>query len=422
MLEVLRSAPDRANAILYADVPALRTLTSGSMLHADLPESLGEIRIASNLNIHVIEPSWEIGCVTVANLSSAESIANSVGGYVDSVEGMNVVWSPKRLYLVPMPDNVLGLVRPSDRKLVGRWLRKEGRESTASYLQEQANQGTTYLSMLLAVDLKDSLSRIAIRERIESFDSLKGKDLDAMADILSQVNGIRVIVGRKSLAECIIGLDFASSPSALLPIAKDLFAEILSRNDASISEVTSWVPKLEGNSLSFRGTINADTIDDLLGIFTLHRQASATASSAPEMQVTNSESEIRETSDIIKRVRDYTARGTGERAHWNGQMARRLDELPTLKVDPELVDYAAKVSQGLRGNMLAIQRTNISSSASSTVNSGSYGYYYDGNEPYKYSAVARAKGNTNYRETIAKIDQMEADMRRKMTQKYQVQF
>ncbi len=278
-------------------------------------------------------------------------------------------------------------------------MRKEGRGAAASYLQEQANQGTTYLSMLLAVDIKDSLSRIAIRERIESFDSLRGKDLDIIADTLSKVEGIRVIVGRKSLDECIIGIDFASSPSALLPIARELFAEILSRNEASIPEVTSWVPKFEGNSVSFRGTISAETIDDLLGIFSLHRQASPHTGSAPKMQVTNGESEIREasvtyfnrTSDIIKRVRDYTARGTGERAHWNGQMARRLDELPTLKVDPELVDYTAKVSQGLRGNMLAIQRTNIASNASSTVNSGSYGYYYDGNEPYKYSAVARAK-------------------------------
>ncbi len=88
------------------------------------------------------------------------------------------------------------------------------------------------------------------------------------------------------------------------------------------------------------------------------------------------------TADLIKRVRDYSADSTGDRAQWNGKMARRLDELPTLNVDPELVEFATKVSQGLRDNMVAIQQTNISYGTAAQVNSGYSGYDYYENVPY----------------------------------------
>ncbi len=431
MADVLTSTPDRANAILYVDVPAIRKLTPGTLLQADLSDSMGEIRIASDLNLKTFEPLWEIGYVRVANLPDAESLAKSMEGYVDSIAGSPVVWSPKEMYLVPSGNNALGLVRPADRRLVSRWLKKESSGGAASYLKHQVLQGTQYISLLLAIDLEDSFSPTAIRQRVETFESLKGKDLDSITATLSTVRGIRVIVGRKNLNECIISLDFGVSPSSLLPFASKFFVEVLDRNDSSIPEASSWSPKLEGNSISFRGTITAKTIDDLVGIFTLQRQTSNNPilndSAVP---ITNSESAILnssiayfgKTTDIIKRVRDYSADSTGDRAQWNGKMARRLDELPTLNVDPELVDFTVKVSQGLRGNMVAIQQTNIAYGASATVNAGSYGYYNNGNEPYKYNAVARAKGNSAYRELIANIEQMEADMRRKMTDKFKVQF
>ena len=54
---------------------------------------------------------------------------------------------------------------------------------------------------------------------------------------------------------------------------------------------------------------------------------------------------------------------------------------------------------------------------------GGYGYYNnDANSTYKYDAVAQAKGNYSYKELISQIDSMEAEIRRKMTEKYQVQF
>ena len=91
----------------------------------------------------------------------------------------------------------------------------------------------------------------------------------------------------------------------------------------------------------------------------------------------------------------------------NGQMARRIDDLSMLIVDSELVKFGVDVAQGLRGNMVALQQTNIKVGAAATVNNasgpeggtyggcGGYGYCSnDSNSTCKYDAVAQAQGNS----------------------------
>lgn len=438
LAEVLASSPDRPNALLYMDTPLVRKFVTGTPLFSELSEKLGEVRIAAELDFKTLEPTWEVGYATVSGIPEASLIAASVGGYVDTIAGKTVVWSPRKSYLVPMPSGVLGLVRPSDRKLASRWLNKETSGGGVSYLQKQAAQGTKFISVLLAIDLEDVWSPITVKQRIEVLESLKSVDKNSIAATLSTIKGIRVIASKKNLEESIISLDFGTSPSGLLPVAKEFFVEVLARNHSAIPEASKWTPYVEGNTLSFRGRITPETLDDLLGIFTLHNQvdqvspssdASAANKSAEARAVGVAKTYFDKTESIIKRVKDYSATNTGDRAQWNGKMAKRLDDLPTLNVDPALIEYSTKVSQALRGNMVNIQQTNIAGGTNAIVNSGvsaygnSYnGYYYDVNSPYQYLASARGQSNVSYREVIAQIEDLQRTIRREMTDKYQFQF
>jgi hypothetical protein len=442
LAEVVASTPDRANAMLFVDVPSVRSFVQGTPLFNDLNEMITEVRIAAELNLKSMQPNWEIGYVGLKGVTESNLLAKKVGGYVDSIAGASVVWSPSQSYLVPVSGDLLGFVRPSDRKLASRWLKKQSDKSASPYLKKHAAE-TKFVSVLLAIDLEDVWSPIAIEQRTESLESIKSIDRKKFASTLSSIQGIRFMVNRKNLDDCIIGLDFTTSPDAILPIAKPFFVEVLTRNQASIPEVANWKVSIEENSLLYRGKINAATLDDLLGIFTVQRQASNLPSensssadvSAEKARLEASKNFFGKMTSIVDRVREYSAVNTGDRAQWNGKMARRIDELPTLNVDPELVQFGAKISEGLRGNMVALQQANISYGTNAVVNSGvgvystyndvygaGYGYYYDVNAPAKYQAAAQGAGNFAYRDIIAKIDQMVGDMRRAMTDKYQVQF
>lgn len=466
MLDVLRSCPKTANAIVQGDMVALRKLTLGSPLHEDLPGNVVRVRIAAELDLESFQPDWEIGYAAVEKTSTAESIALREGGYVDTLQGRSIVWTPNEMYLVPLADNVVSIVRPADRKFVGQWLKKDRSNVISSYLQQVAGRLTDRQSVSIAVDLEDVLSTGVLNEKLARSKSLQGKNIEAIAKSLSSVQGITISVASDAL-EATVLIDFLNAPTELTPVAKAFFAEVLTARGMQLDEFSQWKMSAvsEGKTLSFTGPIASETLDDLLGMFTVHRAsrgvtpvtktdspATPTApQTSPSVVAENTKDYFRKVINIVHRVRDYSANNTGERAQWNGNMANRIDEMPTLEVDPQMVMFGAEVAKSLRSNSMSMQLTNISQGAAAVAadagtgafstatavgtmagmgygyggygNYGSYGgNFVDPNSPVKYYRMGQAQGNTSFKELMARLEQSLADMRRTMTEKYKIQF
>ena len=466
MLDVLRSCPKTANAIVQGDMVALRKLTLGSPLHEDLPGNVLRVRIAAELDLESFQPDWEIGYAAVEKTSTAESIALREGGYVDTLQGRSIVWTPNEMYLVPLADNVVSIVRPADRKFVGQWLKKDRSNVISSYLQQVAGRLTDRQSVSIAVDLEDVLSTGVLNEKLAQSKSLQGKNIEAIAKSLSSVQGITISVASDAL-EATVLIDFLNAPTELTPVAKAFFAEVLTARGMQLDEFSQWKLSAvsEGKTLSFTGPIASETLDDLLGMFTVHRAsrgvtpvtktdspATQTApQTSPSVVAENTKDYFRKVINIVHRVRDYSANNTGERAQWNGNMANRIDEMPTLEVDPQMVMFGAEVAKSLRSNSMSMQLTNISQGAAAVAadagtgafstatavgtmagmgygyggygNYGSYGgNFVDPNSPVKYYRMGQAQGNTSFKELMARLEQSLADMRRTMTEKYKIQF
>lgn len=437
LAELLATTPERANAILYVDAPLVRSFVVGTPLYQDLPEALKEVKIAAELDFKAFNPNWEIGYLTLKKSADAADLSAATGGYIDTISNRPVVWSPNESYIVPMEDDMVGFVRPADRQIVSRWLKNEkGRAS--SFLTKHALQSSQFFAVLLAVDLEDVWSPIALQDKIADLTSIKGVNKKQLVSLLSTIRGIRVVVSKKNLDDCIVSLEFGSSPEFLLPVAKDFFVEVLDKNQSSIPDASNWSPSVDGNVLAFRGTISPGTLDDLIGVFTaqhmqdkLSKSESSESSSSEQMVLRASKDYFDKVVGIVDRIRSYSAHGTGDRAQWNARLANRIDELPTLNVDSDLIDFGARISSGLRGNVVAMQTANITAGTARVVNDGGYyygngnysgGYYYDVNAPAKYRATAQGVGNISYRELISQIDQLIGDTRREMTEKFKVQF
>jgi hypothetical protein len=466
MLDVLRSCPKTANAIVQGDMVALRKLTLGSPLHEDLPGNVVRVRIAAELDLESFQPDWEIGYAAVEKTSTAESIAQREGGYVDTLQGRSIVWTPNEMYLVPLADNVVSIVRPADRKLVGQWLKKDRSNVVSSYLQQVAGRLTDRQSVSIAVDLEDVLSTGVLNEKLAQSKSLQGKNIESIAKSLSSVQGITISVASDAL-EATVLIDFLSAPTELTPVAKVFFAEVLTARGVQLDEFSQWKMSAvsEGKTLSFTGPIASETLDDLLGMFTVHRASRGVTpvtktdspaaptgpQTSPSVVAENTRDYFRKVINIVHRVRDYSANNTGERAQWNGNMANRIDEMPTLDVDPQMVMFGAEVAKSLRSNSMSMQLTNISQGAAAVAadagtgafstatavgtmagmgygyggygNYGSYGgNFVDPNSPVKYYRMGQAQGNTSFKELMARLEQSLADMRRTMTEKYKIQF
>ena len=255
-----------------------------------------------------------------------------------------------------MGDELVGMVRPADRQLVSRWLKNEkGRAS--GFLTKHALQSSQFFAALLAVDLEDVWSPIALQDKLTGFTSIKAINSKQLISLLSSIRGSRVVVSKKNLDDCIVSIEFGSSPEFLLPVAKDFFVEVLDRNQSSIPDASDWTPSVDGNVLAFRGKISPATLDDLIGVFTaqhlqdrLSRSESESSGNSEQLVLNASKAYFDKVVGIVDRVRSYSAHGTGDRAQWNARLANRIDELPTLNVDSDLIDFGVRISSGLRGN------------------------------------------------------------------------
>jgi acyl carrier protein len=305
---------------------------------------------------------------------------------------------------------------------------------------------------MLAVDLEGTFSPVTLSTRLAEFKLPTSVDAAQVSKVLASTRGMTIIIGRESLDECIASFEFGESPDAIQPMAVELLAEILRRNGTEIHEVSNWKATVKDNTLSFRGTIGADSFDSLLGIFSLEQQvdralpaqeevaaSEPTSASSSGPNATASKKYFDDVQAHIEKVRNYSAQTSGYRAKWNDQQARKIDELGTLHVDPDLVNYGQDVANLLRGNALTIRTGNIEAGATkaeqSLYNGGYYGYsgpfgysaaYYDPNTSLDYQRVtdarARAAASSDYRTTLKWIDEMSSVMRKAMTARYNVQF
>ena len=443
---LLKRSPAKANAIGYVNIGSLNKLMSDAGFAQRVSENVEEYWFLSDLDLTKMEPRWEAGYATLQKSISAKDLAEQVGGYVDQVGGEDVVWSPQQTYLHPGKENRLGILRPADRSLLSGWLTPSITVNYSSYLDAKASQPESFLSMMLAIEVKDVFSPVPLAKRLQGFTSLKANKPESVAQVLASATGVSIIVGRRSLNECILTITCTKSPAGLTNIAPAVLAEMLDRSGMSAPEVLTWAAKVDGNELSLQGPITESTLSGLLSIFSLQSQASKSLGMSNDSGSQNrtqqeqigyrSKYYFDEINAIVEQTRKHKSTSTGALAMWNDKRARQIDELGTLNVDPGMVKFGSDVAETLRGNALNITqgniqagKTKVSEGLSRTYSVGGYyggGAYYAPNSSVDYqaatSAYARGNAYANFKEALNQIDQITAEVRRAMTDKYKIQF
>ncbi|MCC9599088.1 hypothetical protein LOC67_00840 [Stieleria sp. JC731] len=437
---LLDRSPAQANAIGFIDIPSLNKLMKDAGFSTQVSSSIDQVWFIADLDLAEMRPKWEAGYATLKKAVDTEQLASALGGYVDTVETQQVVHAPKQTYFVPgvkHPER-LGILRPTDRTLLAGWLTPTMNIQYTPFLDSQANQPESYLSFMMALELRNVLSPVPLATRLQTIESLKANPPESVAKVLASIQGVSVIVGRQSLQQCIVKFQFDKSPASLKPIAAEMLAEILEKNGLAAAEIKTWKVSVKDNELALQGPITQSTLSGLMSVFSVQSQAEraagrATLEADDDKQIAyQSKHYFDEVNTIIERTRDHKSQTTGAMASWNDKRARQIDELGTLNVDPEMIQYGTNVAELLRGNAINVRQNNIQAGkvkANQSLDNGYYndGYgYYNTNSSVDYQRVtdAMARGNAygDYRGTLNQIDKITAEVRRAMTAKYQIQF
>jgi hypothetical protein len=432
-----------------------------------VPSQAKRFVLASQIDFEFMQPLWEAAVIELNEDLSSTDINKMRHGTLDTIEGLPAIARPNDTYLVKLAPKLVGAMGPANRQAVVRWIRdtrKPMPPPLSPYLQKAAVYSDSSGSeIIMAIDLEGVFSYKRISKYLKSKeDRLKEWDanLGQLAKLLDTVQGVRigVRIGEEPSAKVVI--DVNGDASIAEPYAKQLILQIMSDRGMAINDVYSWTAKTKENEISLAGKLSKVGLRRLMSVIdSPAADTGADAEASPgEQQATMAKASVKHYRAVtsifdniksdMKDIKTITSCAT-----WFDRYAKRIERMPVLNVDPELLQYSAYVANQFRQASMAVKTMGIQAGvrqAQVTGGGGSYDGDYGYGYGYRYGAYGAYNGAADIygmgdvkavgaerrtiraeEKSIAATDVQQirqniaaasADIRRKMSQKYQIEF
>ena len=463
---MMRRVPSSANAVVLINVAKIlqspvavkenwkdrqeKAFEAGLSI---LPPGVSRFVQVSQIDYEFMEPMWETSVMNFYRELDPESFASKHRLHLETIGDMQALALPSDKYVVQLGPQQAAIYAPGNRQSVVRWIRDSRRRKEhdlSPYLAEAVriadDVGT---EVMMAMDLEGIATPQAIRSRLENLEAARNikVDLDAASDYLASIRGVTLGISFRRAPVGALKVEFAASAAMSPENAKAALLEVLGKRGAMIDDFNDWKPKADGSRLQISGPMSETGLRQIFSIFEAPHDAYGLAQqdSTGEEQADPQYEVVQKSQTYFKSITGYLgdlrnkkgAKSVGQYGTWFSNYARRIDRLPILNVDSDLLDYGRYTSENLRNAAQAIQQVGIQSGARTaqvlnTYRYGRYGSYWGGawgaerndqqGERRAIRAEERAKGATSSRQIMQDIENATADIRRTMTERYQVEF
>lgn len=391
--DLLGRIPGEANAIVIIDVEKALNSPLGmrekwkemqANAYADkpliVPPGATKVVMAALIDPSTVQSVWEVSAIDLSQPVSIDTIARAEGGYTETLADKAAAWSPINAYFVALDKQVLGAITPANRQFASRWARQKqtlGGAFVSTFLRVAATGIDQGGEIVMALDLEDIISEKRVTRRIQSgdFESLVGKkfDIKALTAALASVKGISL---RVDIGEEIVGkgtIEFGNDAAPLKDIAKPVLLEILAKSGMYIEEFNSFTVNVSGKRVTAEGKLTSNGLRRLLSVIqppsplTDAPPAPAAPSGGAAQQPNDpppaansgapnakaSQQYYRAIVDILDKLGKEVGTGAksaslSQSANWMTRDAKRIERLPILNVDPELVTWGGDVASRLK--------------------------------------------------------------------------
>lgn len=486
--DLIRLIPGEANTILVVDVEkvlnspmAIREHWPQAQMEAYaakpmvVPPGTARVVLAAQLEPGTLRSIWEVSVMDLGQAPSIEAIARAEGGYLDRIAEKPAAWSPIDAYFVQLDPKVLGVVTPANRQFAARWARQKQTLAgafAATYLASAASAVDQGAEAALAIDLQDWTSMAKVQWRLRNDPPRcvadKNVDLKAIGAVLTSAKGLtlRVNIGDEATAQGEI--EFGSDPTPIGDLAKPLLLEILASAGASIPDLENWNFKIQGQKILASGNLSPEGLRRLFSVVNppapldiasatvakeaapkapMQKQPSDIQLAADEQKVTTvsaSQKYYAAVTDILDKLQKQMGVGSksaslADSSTWMKRDAKRINRLPILNVDPDLVAWGSTVSTRLTeaaqvlsvGQLDTIARTTGIQNANISGSYDSYGNWTgvdvtDNDDVRRQRQQAateeKSKALSSATEIIKDLAGARQKLRVEMTNRYGVEF
>lgn len=451
---LLKSVPEGANAVLLIDVADLKSTPLAEQqgwfeAHGKsdrpwyLPPEADHIVVATALDPTArLTAEWEAALISLTSPVDVKAVAQSEGGYVDTLGGKQAVWAPSDVYLIPLGPKLLGEMAPANRQTAARWAASTGKATTtvSPYLAATAKLIDDKSPIIMAFDLADAIPPHAVHEAVRNSDEIKAdaKKRDEIAKVLASLQGVTVMVLIDDHAAATLRFDFAENVAPLVGIEDTLFSLLTARLGASVRANEGWKVKAANKAVRANGELSVSGLRRLLSLIevpTTKFSSLADAKPAPteqEIVLKASKEYFGAVTTMFEDLRETLSDADGNHALYMERYSRKIDRLPILNVDDDLLNWGATIAETLRGGGQSVRSAGLRSGVRKAGLYGAYQYSYDGYGYYGGQPTETARAEVSRQEGAAaradvygswkEMEDHTAEIRRAMTKKYGVEF
>ncbi len=461
--KLTEKVPRGANAILLIDVdktlasPIAKAKSWQSRLEQGasdrpmyLPPEADKIVVAALLDeVRGFNRIWEVALMGLKEPMPISLVARAEGGYTDNINGINVAWVPSDAYFIEIDSSTLGLMAPAERQAVSRWAARAKRGGTmeiSDYLGAAATAVNQGPQIVLAIDAIDAVQPHRVREKLEKSEYVQKHSLKP-DDLMKLIGGLRGVVLKITLTDKINAsarIDFSTPVGLSEMAAKGLVLQALESMQMELPDTENWNCSVSGNSVLLEGEFSTDGLRRVLSLmevpttkFSSLKDANVEEASGDDM-AKNSLAYFKAVDSMLKDLKSKSKSANSD-AYWIDKYASKIDRLPILHVDEDLLVYGEQLSETLRIMSGSRKMTNLQGGVASRsdLNTGNgfnvgTGYGYGS---YNYStarsrarnagvdrANAAASGTVTKLEGWNLIDNATVGIRREMTKRYNMEF
>jgi hypothetical protein len=482
--ELANKVPSHANAIAFVNVDKLMAspiavkekwaqkknsaFASGvSFLPSDAKTAI----LAMQFDPESWNPIWEAAIMDIDHEPNQAKAVALTGGKADTIIGREAVALPGNAHLVRLGTKTVSFLAPANRQAVARWMREiDSRKEMAlsPYLTEAfgyANEIGT--PVVLAMDLEDTLTPELIKTKLEdSKEFLTKHKLDPaeVAGFMASLRGLTLGIPFLETTYGKLRVDFGINVTLDPETAKAALIYVLTKRGAMINEFEDWKPSVKGKTFYLEGKLGPSGLLRISSMFNRPPSLKVPEITDEQKVMTKEQQVVAASQNYFKQINKLYSDLKSQKASnstytmpqlgvWMSKYAAKIDQLSVLNVDPELVDYGANAADLLRGGYNAI-REGAGNTRVRQVNTpmqynyysygNTYGYAYNGwgvggavgdygtfavadTAAYRQQRTAihaeeRVKSGQQARSNIQELERATADIKKKMTIKYQVDF
>lgn len=474
--ELVKQVPRSANAVVILNLEKAKNSPMGqregwaARIEKSFEEGLTRVPpqatqfvLAAELDFQGMEPMWQAAVLNLNSDVLIDKIAETYGGAEETILSRKAVALPGDGYAVALGTRTLAAARPANRQFVLRWLREtkpSGGPELSEYLVKAAGYSDNAGSeIIMAIDLEGAfaLDRIFEYMKTKTWLEKEKANPNSVATLLYSAKGIRlgVKIGEKPLAR--VAVDFDAATDWTQPIAKQLLIEMLEDAGMKIDDLDQWTVEAKGKEIGLQGYLSPEGLRQVLSIVPSPAPTKNVAVEIPSEAAkldpaAASQAHFKAVTKLLNelKIQKSNVRTFGEYHVWFDRYAGKIEQLPILGVDKELVDYSAYVAQQLRGGSNSVKTAgmregqrdaHVQSSPdvyAYAYNSGYNNGYYGGYGVARYAPRADLQYEASQRRINRKEERGGAHMsmeqvrqnviaatsgvRRNMTEKYQVEF